>query len=135
LPILSANRRAIEVARAERDVARTGAEAAVEGLSNSVAKVRLGLATARARAEVLTERLRPLLELQASETSRLIELGALDVLVLVDGARREFAAELLALDIEAELARSGVELNALLGPGPAPAEAPEHSLPGDEPKR
>jgi hypothetical protein len=53
----------------------------------------------------------------------------------VDGARREFAAELLALDIEAELARSGVELNALLGPGPAPAEAPEHSLPGDEPKR
>ncbi|MCI0629166.1 MAG: TolC family protein [Phycisphaerales bacterium] len=116
IPILNRNKQGIAVAEAEREAARAAVEAQYERLVHDLAQAeaRFGyLSEARAQLE---ETLVPLVEEQARDAQRLLELGEFDVLVQLESLQRLLDAKLRLIEAREAEAGAASALAALLGP-------------------
>jgi outer membrane protein TolC len=118
IPILNRNKQGIAVAQAQREAARSAVEAEYERLIHDMARAeaRFGyLSQARAQLE---QALVPLVEDQARDAQRLLELGEFDVLVQLESLQRLLDAKLRLIEAREAEAGAATGLAALLGPGP-----------------
>ena len=116
IPVLNANRGVIAKARAERDLARAGAESAFEHLA-----ARLGTATSAYHAAHMQRILHetvvlPLVAEQLDDLDRLARLGEWNALVLIDAIGRELEAKTQLLELRLAEARAAITITQLLGP-------------------
>lgn len=82
IPLWNRNRQAIAEAVAERNAARTRAEAQVELVYSELARAEARLHFATERRRMLLSEVAPLVDRQVAETRTLLDLGEVDVLVL-----------------------------------------------------
>jgi outer membrane protein TolC len=123
VPVLNGNRRGIAEARARRELARATAETTLEQLLSAHRAAQLRLRAAmRQRASLETE-LVPLVDAQYADARHAAQLGEVNVLLLLETMTRqqEMKARLIAARREEALAE--IELEALVGPAPAPSSA------------
>lgn len=126
IPILNANRAGIAEAKARREVARAAAETTFERLARELALARASYDAARTQREAFERDLVPMLDEQSSEVERLINLGEVDTLLLLETVTRRFEAKSRLLDLRLSEINAAVEITHLLGPdepgSPAPVE-------------
>lgn len=132
IPALNGNRGGIAEARAARDRSRVEAETTFERLARrldlAVEKQRL----IRSQREAFENELVPLLDEQLGEVERLMDLGQVDVLLLLESFARRFEAKSKLLELRLDEVRAGIEVDSLFGPeaprDPAPVQSttPEH---------
>lgn len=126
IPILNANRASIAEARARREVARAAAETTFERLTREFVLARASFDAARAQREAFESDLVPMLEEQSLEVERLIDLGEVDTLLLLETVTRRFEAKSRLLELTLAEIDAAVEITRLLGPEepelPAPIE-------------
>ena len=125
IPLLNANKRAIEEARSAREVARDRVEAEHESLlgrASAAASHVMDLVSLR---RDLEQTLAPLLDRQVADASRLHQLGEGDILVLLESLTRSHQTRLDAIDARAEEALSRHLLSHILGPIPLQAQTEE----------
>jgi len=116
IPVLNANRKGIAGAAAERKLARVAAQTTFERLARELAGAQATRAAARERRRRFEDEVVPLLAEQAAELDRLMELGEVDALLLLETATRQVAAKLRLLDLRLEEARAASRVRELLGP-------------------
>jgi outer membrane protein, heavy metal efflux system len=138
LPLLNANRRAIAEAKANREVARAGAEAVYEELFGDASAAQVQLEAADARVRYAERELAPLADRQVRDAQRLAKAGELNSLVLLEALRTAHQAKLEVLDAHVELALARSRLQALLEgagafPTTAPTTAPGTAIPSTTP--
>jgi outer membrane protein TolC len=92
------NRRAIAEARAARDAARVEAEAALEAVVGEWAQAEAHVAAASQVRKSLAEKVAPLVDVQVQETQQLLDLGEVDVLVLLKALTTSMQTKLEILD-------------------------------------
>jgi outer membrane protein TolC len=126
IPILNANRAGIAEARARRTVARAAAETTFEQLTRELVMARAGYEAARAQRDAFERDLVPMLDEQASEVERLIDLGEVNTLLLLETVTRRFEAKSRLLDLRLAETDAAIEITRLLGPdepgSPVPVE-------------
>lgn len=124
IPSLNANRKEIAEARAERDLARAIAETTFESLSHELARAEAALdAVAQGRA-AYESTLVPMLEDQSRELARLVDLGEVDTVLLLETIRGQYDAKATLLDLRLEAALARIAVARLLGPDDALSPAP-----------
>ena len=127
IPILNANRAGIAEAKARREVARAAAETTFERLARELAIARVTLDATRAQRDAFERDLVPMLDEQSSEVERLIDLGEVNTLLLLETVTRRFEAKSRLLDLRQAEIDAAVEIARLLGPdkpeSPAPVES------------
>jgi outer membrane protein TolC len=116
IPLFNANRRAIAEARANRDAARAGAEAAYEELLASLARAEAALQTAGIRREGLERELAPAADEQLRAARELGRLGNVSTAVVFEALTRAHEARVELLDAAAQEAAARNQLTALLRP-------------------
>lgn len=132
IPILNANRAGIAEATARREVARAAAETTFERLVRELALADAALDAARAQREVFERDLVPMLDEQSSEIERLIDLGEVNTLLLLETVTRRFEAKSRLLDLRLAEINAAVEIARLLGPNePEPPAPVEHETDAD----
>lgn len=119
IPILNANRQAIETAIAGRDAARVRVELALERTTIALAAARITHRRASQRLTLVENDLVPLVADQFEETRRLARLGQVDTLILLDGLERQRLATLQRIRARRDLIVASNAIDALLGPPPA----------------
>ncbi|MEM7309948.1 MAG: TolC family protein [Planctomycetota bacterium] len=119
LPLFNANRQAIAVARAERELARAAFEVGYERLAGRWSAAAARAAALAAQRADFERALQPLLDVQTTQAAELLRLGEASALVLLESLVR--AHEIQQERIDARLAQTLVwaELEHLGGP---PAE-------------
>jgi outer membrane protein, heavy metal efflux system len=116
IPLWNRNRAAIATARAERELARAVAETEVERVSVELALAQARLAAARASRERLVSDALPALDAQMEDVARLVDLGEVDLYLLLETATRRFELHSLLLDRVLEEADAAAAIAELLGP-------------------
>lgn len=116
IPMLNGNRGGIAEARALRDRSRAEAETTFDKLAR-----RLDLALEKQRLmrrqrEAFESELVPLLDEQLEEVERLMDLGQVDSLLLLESLTRRFEAKSKLLELRLDEVRASIEVEALLGP-------------------
>lgn len=132
IPILNANRGGIAEARAERDHARAAAEVAFERLVADLAITRAELVSSRARRAVFEAELIPAFDAQAGEIAKLVELGEVDTMLLLESIRGGYEARSGLLELRLEETRARIALARLLGPDERGEPAPVSDDPNQE---
>jgi cobalt-zinc-cadmium efflux system outer membrane protein len=136
IPVLNANRQAIDIAAAER---RRAAEAYAAGYERVVAE--LGLADERrreaaARVAIAEGTLVPLAEAQWNDAIRLIELGETEPVFVVESLDSRLDSTLALIESRRDAAQAAIAFRAAIGPEPAPrgptANPDENRLPSEE---
>ncbi len=126
IPILNANRAGIAEARARREVVRATAESTFERLTREFVLARASFDAARAQREAFERDLVPMLDEQSLEVERLIDLGEVDTLLLLETVTRRFEAKSRLLELTLAEIDAAIEITRLLGPEepelPAPIE-------------
>ncbi len=114
LPFLNANRQAIAEGFAARELARTRAHAALEGLLDELARAHSALSSARASVVLVETEVIPLLDAQDADLRRLAQLGGeVNALLLLESLTRQHDAKLNLIDakeLEAMAALSVLEI-------------------------
>ncbi len=135
IPIFNANRAGIAEARALRDVARASAEIAFERLHRELEVSIIALDAHRAQREAYESSIVPMLEEQSTEIERLIDLGDVDTLLLLESVTRRFDAKSRLLELRLLEFIVSNDIARLLGPTrprePAPV-AHEDAAANDE---
>jgi cobalt-zinc-cadmium efflux system outer membrane protein len=116
IPVLNANRGGIAKARAEREVARADAESAFEQIAYAYRQSADQLESLRAQRDVYAREIIPMLDEQASELERLINLGDVNTLLLLETITRGYNAKSHLLDLQVGLQHASIEIQRLLGP-------------------
>jgi CRISPR system Cascade subunit CasA len=116
IPLWNLNQRAIAEARAHRETARAEFETAYEVLTAKAAAAELALEVATAQRTELESVLLPLLEEQSREVARIVELGRVDTLVMLDTLVRRHDAYVRLIDARLQEAVATVRLQELAGP-------------------
>jgi len=116
IPVLNANRAGIAEARVARERARVGAEGELERLLADLARARERLASIREQREVYEREIVPMHDAQARELGRLIELGEVDTLLLLESVRRWYETRGRVLALRAGEADAAIEIAMLVGP-------------------
>lgn len=124
IPILNANRAGIAEARARRDLARAAAETTFERLARELAAARAEARAVREQRGAVEAELIPLLEQQAVEVERIVELGEVDTPLLLETVTRGFEARAVLLELRVREIRAINEIARLLGPSDAISPAP-----------
>lgn len=126
IPILNANRAGIAEARARREVAQATAEATLEKLTSELATAHATYDAARAQREAFERDLVPMLDEQSFEVERLMDLGEVNTLLLLETVTRRYKAKGRLLDLRLAEIEAMVTIARLLGPdepnSPAPVE-------------
>lgn len=116
IPLWNRNRAAIATARAERELAGAVAETEVERAVIELALAQARLAAARASRERLVTDALPALDAQMDEVAQLMDLGEVDLFVLLRTATRRFELYSVLLDRVLEEAIAAAAIAELLGP-------------------
>jgi len=111
IPLWNRNRQAVAEAFAEREAARTRAEATVESVLGELALAEQRLTAASQRRTILTNEVAPLVDRQVDETRKLLDLGEIDVLVLREAltAALQTQEEILNATLAKSIAASAQE--------------------------
>ncbi len=127
IPILNANRAGIAKAKARREVARAVAETTFERLARELAIARATLDASRAQRDAFEHELVPMLDEQSLEMERLINLGEVNTLLLLETVTHRFEAKSRLLELRQAEIDAAVEIARILGPdkpeSPAPVES------------
>jgi outer membrane protein TolC len=118
IPILSANRRGIAEANAQREVARAGAETALEQAIAAVRSAEVRLAAARQRRSTLESEIVPLVDAQYTDARQVARLGEVNTIVLLESLTRQQEAKVGLVDAARDEAIAAVDLDELLGAPP-----------------
>lgn len=128
IPALNGNRAGIAAAEASRDQARLSAEALFERLARRLMLAGEKLTITIAQRESFETILIPLLDEQLSDVERLMDLGQVDSLLLLESLTKRLDAKSKLLDLRLSEVRASIEVESLLGPTnpsqPAPVEEP-----------
>lgn len=116
IPVLNANRAGIAEAGARRDAARAAAETTYERLKRELAIARARADAAASQREAYERELVPMLDEQAGEIERLIGLGDVNTLLLLETVTRRFDAKSRLLDLRLAEIEAAIEIERLLGP-------------------
>ncbi|HYD01480.1 MAG TPA: TolC family protein [Phycisphaerales bacterium] len=122
LPLWNANRGGIARAQAQRDAARARFEGTYERLLSQQAVALNRLNAARELREAVEGRLLPLADEQETDARRVVELGRVDPLMLLNALRSQQETKGLLLNARAAESIGAVRLDELLGP-PTPRTA------------
>lgn len=115
IPVWNANTGPIAEARAARDRARARFETAWERLAADLASARLERRAAARRRLDLEREIVPMLDEQTQELDRLVELGAIDVLLLLETVARSTDVRLRLLELRHAETDAALEIERLLG--------------------
>lgn len=124
IPVLNANRAGIAEARARRQVARVAAETTFEQLSRELAISRAAYDAARKQRAAFERELVPMLEEQSAEVEKLINLGEVNTLLLLETVTRRFDAKSRLLDLRLAEIAAAVDIARLLGPDQTESPVP-----------
>ena len=116
LPLWNANAREIAEARAQREVAAQALRGDVERAIQDLARAEVGVQAAAAQRVLVDSELVPLAEQQVADGRRLVELGQLDTLLVLDSLLRGHQAKVAAIDVALTEAEATIELNSLFWP-------------------
>lgn len=116
LPLFNRNQQQIAVAIAQREQAVAVVETAYEALVMAYAMAQLQLAAIDDQHDYMRSTIIPLVDRQYEEARRIVELGEVDTLLLLDTLRRQYATKLELVELEARRAAAIVRLRELLGP-------------------
>lgn len=116
LPLWNANAREIAEARALREVTAQELRAAVERALAALARAELHARASVAQRATVDTALVPLAEQQIADGRRLVELGQLDTLLILDSLSRGHQAKAAAIDAALAEAEATIELNSLFWP-------------------
>lgn len=128
IPLWNHNRQAIAEATAEREAARTRAEALIEQVFSELARGEARLRYATERRQILLDEVVPLVDRQVVETRKLLDLGEVDVLVLRAALASAVETKLEILTATLAEAQAANALQQMLAPRwitPSQAEAEE----------
>lgn len=120
VPILNANRGGIARARAERELARAGAETAFEQITSEWIAQAIAFLSARQQRLLHETDLLPLLAEQLDDLDRLASLGEWNAVLLIDAIAREADAKSQLLALHLAEATAAINLMHLLGPDSSP---------------
>ena len=116
LPLWNANAREIAEARAEREVAAQALRGQVERAIQDLARAEVRVRAAVAQRVLVDTELVPLAERQVADGRRLVELGQLDTLLVLDSLLRGHQAKAAAIDAALAEAEATIQLNSLFWP-------------------
>lgn len=116
LPLWNGNRREIAETRAERALAGERLRAEIELAIQDLARAEVRLQSAKAQRTQLEGQLVPLVDQQVAEGRRVLELGRLDTLLLLDGLVRSQAAKSRVLDAVLAEAQATAQVNSFFWP-------------------
>ncbi len=137
IPILNANRRGIAEARAERELARAGAEATLEETISALRAAEVRLAAASRRRQTLETEIVPLVDAQYTDARQVARLGEVNTLVLLESLKRQQEAKVGLVEAARDEAIGGVDVEELIGPPlpppSVPAAQPSTAVPASEP--
>ena len=116
IPLWNHNRQAVAEAGAEREAARTRAEARIEQVISELARAEARLSSAARRREMLLDELVPLVDRQVEEVHTLLDLGEVDVLLLRVALRSALTTKLEVLEATLAEALAANALQQMLEP-------------------
>ena len=125
VPVINGNRRGIAEATAARDVARAGAEAALETLLADIAASEVRLAAASARRITLEREIVPLVDAQYADAREIARLGEVNTLVILESLQRQREAKDSLIESHRDEALAAIRLQELIGPE-SPAAEEDH---------
>lgn len=125
IPLWNRNVREIAEARADRETAAEALRASLEGATQDLARAELRRDAATQRRALVDAQLVPLAEQQLVDAQRLVELGRLDTLLILDALTRSHEAKALALRAALAEAEAAVAINSLFWPASIAGEAAE----------
>ncbi len=132
IPILNANRRGIAEARAQRELARAGAEATLEQTIGSLRAAEARLRAATLRRQTLETEIVPLVDAQYADAREVARLGEVNTLVLLESLTRQQEAKIGLVEAARDEAIATVDLEEVIGPPPAsPPPLTPASIPAD----
>ncbi|MGP1345151.1 MAG: TolC family protein [Phycisphaerales bacterium] len=117
IPVLNANRGGIATAHAERELARAACEGELERLLGELGMERAALRAARDRRDRHERTILPIVGEQIADLERLVELGEVNTLVLIDAAARDAEASQRLLSLRLEEALATIAIERIFGPG------------------
>ncbi len=124
LPLWNRNQQAIATARAERELARTQFEAAIEQTAAAHAAAKLQYDAAVERRLLHESTIVPAADEQAADAQRLAELGEVNAVLLLDAFVRRYEARLALLDARLAEGTAAIRLSELSGELPTTQPAP-----------
>lgn len=116
LPLWNANAREISESRAERAASAEQLRATIENAAQDLARAEARAKAAAAQRQLVETDLLPLAQQQIADVRRLIELGQLDTLLLLDAMTRTFDARVAAIRAASAEADATIALNSLFWP-------------------
>lgn len=116
LPLWNANAREIAESRAQRAVAAQALRSEVERVIQDLARMEVRARAAAAQRAIVDTQLLPLAVQQVADSRRLVELGQLDTLLILDSLIRGHQAKAAAVEAALAEAEATVALNSLFWP-------------------
>jgi cobalt-zinc-cadmium efflux system outer membrane protein len=116
IPLWNRNRKGIAEAAAKRETARAELETGYEALVTGVRTTEVALQTATAQRAELERILIPIIEEQSHDVQRVVALGQVNTLVMLDTLVRQHDASLKLIDARLQEALATIRLQELAGP-------------------
>ena len=116
IPVFNANRQGIAVARAQRELARAELEQTLERVLQQIQLSTVRYEAAKEQRELLEMELLPLVDGQYADSRKLVELGEISGLLLLESLSRQQAANVRVIDVRRQEGLAAIELQALAGP-------------------
>lgn len=116
IPLLNANRGGIAEARANRELARARAEITFERLTHAFAETQSRIDSIKSQRAIYEQEVVPMLDTQSQELEKLINLGEMNTLFLLETVTRSYEGKSRLLDLQLAHQHAAIELNRLLGP-------------------
>jgi len=116
LPILNANKGGIAEARAEREVAQAAYETEYERKVGQLVTLSARLKALRSQQSTIENDLIPMVERQATDAGKLLQLGEGGTLVLLESLTRGYEAKLKIINVLLQQSQVKTEIQRLLGP-------------------
>ncbi len=116
IPILNANRQRIAEARAQRELAKVGLEAALERTIAAQRAAEVRLAAASRRRQTLETEIVPLVDAQYTDARAVARLGEVNSLVLLESLKRQQEAKVALVEAARDESLAAIDLDGLIGP-------------------
>ncbi len=116
LPLWNANAREVAETRAERARAAEALRGSLETALQDLALAEVRHKAAVSQRHLVDTQLMPLAEQQLTDGRRLVELGRLDTLLILDALTRSYDAKTTAIDTALAEAEATIEINSLFWP-------------------
>lgn len=116
LPLWNRNRQGVAVANAERDLARVQFESVYERLLSELESARTLLKSADEQRELVETQIVPMADQQYADSMRILELGEMNTLVLLETLQGQQAVKEQVIEIRHRLQLASIRVQELTGP-------------------